>query len=129
MRKLLENDALPTAVLSCNNLMTIGALLELKAQKIQVPQDMSIIGFDDLELAPLLDPPLTVISRPTEEQGASAAELLIHQLRKDAQVAPKRIIMDVQLIQRSSCAPPSPRTEGGSRPPGSTFTSMKGLPS
>lgn len=119
MRVLLSGKQKPTAVFVCNNMMTIGALLQLKSHGIDIPTQMSVVGFDDLELAPLLNPPLTVISRPTVEQGKIAAQLLINHLNGRQKKRSQRVVMDVRLLERGSCAQP-PQTGSGSRPPGPT---------
>lgn len=125
MNALLELDEPPTAVLVCNNLMTIGALLAMKKKAIRIPKDISVIGFDEMEISLLLDPPLTVVSRPMEQQGKLAAEMLINGLVGVTTSTSKRVVMPVELIERGSCAPP-PQTGSGSRPPGSTSLFLSG---
>lgn len=124
MAQLLSAKTAPSAVLVCNNLMTIGALRELKKARIRIPSDMSVIGFDELELSLLLDPPLSVVSRPMEQQGKLAAEMLIKGLSGVTKKGSHRVVMAVEFIERGSCAPP-PRAGSGSRPPGSTSFRLK----
>ena len=125
MSHLLLGNEVPTAVFVCNNLMTIGALKECKKRGICIPSEMSVVGFDELELALLLDPPLTVVSRPMEQQGKLAAEMLIQGLSGVTKKGSHRVVMEVELIERGSCAPP-PRAGSGSRPPGSTSFRLQG---
>lgn len=106
MQGLLALSEVPTAVFCANNVMTIGALKALNEAGIAVPTQISIIGFDDLDLAPLLRAPLTVIDRASEEQGAIAARLLLKRLAGQGTSKPERIILPVSLIERSSCAEP-----------------------
>jgi LacI family transcriptional regulator len=101
----------PTAVFVANNLMTIGALNALHDLGVRVPDDISIVGFDDLALAGLLNPPLTVIRRPDIEQGAASARLLLARLEQDLDSAESlarshRITLPVQLVVRGSTAAP-----------------------
>lgn len=106
MRRLMQLADRPTAVFCANNSMTIGALKTLKDLKVAIGREISVIGFDDLDLGPLLDPPLTVIDRPSEEQGARAARLLLQRLSGTMDAAPKHIVLPTRLIVRASCAPP-----------------------
>ncbi len=103
--RLLALEAPPTAVFVANNLMCIGVLRALHDMRVDVPAEMSVVGFDDLQLAQLLSPPLTVIGRPMEEQGALAVRLLLNRL--DGRSAKRRgIVLDTQLVIRESCAAP-----------------------
>jgi LacI family transcriptional regulator len=106
MLRLLALPQPPTAVFCANNLMTVGALKALNSMRIRVPQDLSIIGFDDLDLAPLLWPPLTVIDRPTVEQGVLAARLLLARLAGQGDPEPQRVVLSTRLIERASCTIP-----------------------
>ncbi|MHB8293236.1 MAG: LacI family DNA-binding transcriptional regulator [Acidimicrobiales bacterium] len=106
MLRLLALPAPPTAVFSANNLMTVGALKVLHSMRVRVPQDLSLVGFDDLDLASLLRPPLTVIDRPAIDQGVLAARLLLARLVGSGDQGPQRVIMGTRLVERASCASP-----------------------
>jgi LacI family transcriptional regulator len=97
----------PTAVFIANNQMTLGALGWLREEGVAIPETLSVIGFDDHAFAELLDPPLTVVDRPMEEQGAEAMRLLLDQLDGGVLETPRRIVLPTNLVERSSCAPPS----------------------
>ena len=105
MIELIELDAPPTAVFTANNLMTIGALHALQERGVRVPSEISLIGFDDLDFADLINPPLTVIARDARLQGSLAMELMIANLNNGAGTPPQHSIVDVQLVERGSCAP------------------------
>jgi LacI family transcriptional regulator len=97
----------PTAVFVANNLMTTGALTALMEMGVRVPSDLSVVGFDDLPLAALLDPPLTVISRPDVDQGAAAARLLVERLGEagrpsSAPHPTQSLVLPVELVVRGS---------------------------
>lgn len=99
----------PTAVFVANNLMTTGALTALMEMGVRVPSDLSVVGFDDLPLAALLDPPLTVVSRPDVDQGAAAARLLVERLGEQGQPSPaahptQSLVLPVELVVRGSTA-------------------------
>lgn len=113
MLRLLALERPPTAVFSGNNLMTIGALCALDAMRVSIPRDLSLIGFDDLELAELLSPPLTVVDRPMEEQGALAMRLLLGRIESREPVAPQQIVLETQLRVRASTAPPTTQVGAG----------------
>jgi LacI family transcriptional regulator len=112
----------PTGVFVSNNLMTIGALRAVHEFGIRVPEQLSIVGFDDLELAPFLAPPLTVVDRPMEEQGVLAMRLLLGRLDGSYTDEPRRIVLDTRLVRRGSCGPCTssnrpltPSTQGAER--------------
>ena len=106
MSRLWRADPRPTAIFIANNLMTMGALKALRDLGVAIPSALSVVGFDDLPLAALLDPPLTVVDRPEFDQGAEAGRLLIERLKGDRESAPHRVVLPVQLIVRNSTAPP-----------------------
>ncbi len=103
MMGLLALKKRPTAVFVGNNLMTIGALKALKESKINVPDEMAVIGFDDHELSDLVNPPLTVISRDAHLQGALAMSTLLERIRDGYQFPPKQLKVDSNLVIRQSC--------------------------
>ena len=111
MKSLLDEQAPPTAVFSANNLMTIGALRLLMERRVAIPDEMSIMGFDDLELSELLSPPLTVIDRATFTLGWAAAELLRARLATPDREQ-QHLILPVELVVRGSTAAPAPRSSG-----------------
>lgn len=102
-RRLLELPEPPTAIFAVNNLMTIGVLEALREGGIEVPARISVVGFDDIPTAELLDPPLTVVEQPTYHVGARAAELLIRRLR-DPDAAVQEVVLSARLIVRGSTA-------------------------
>ncbi len=94
-----------TALFFFNDWMAGKVLKILRSQDIQVPEQLSVIGFDDSIYAELLDPPLTTIHNPFDKLGAMAAELLLEQAeRPDAE--PQTLVAPCRLIERQSCAPP-----------------------
>jgi LacI family transcriptional regulator len=102
--QLLDLPEPPTAIFSANNLMTIGVLAALRERGLSVPDEISLIGFDDLPTAELLQPPLTVVAQPTYQLGARAAELLLQRVRNpDAPV--QEIVLAPQLVLRASTGP------------------------
>ncbi len=101
--RLLGLPVAPTAIFSANNLMSIGALRALHDMGVRIPDELSLIGFDDLELAELLSPPLTVISRPAVEQGVLAMRLLRNRIEAKRSGRAQHIVLDTRLTVRGSC--------------------------
>jgi len=99
---LIKQQALPRALFVVNNLMTLGVLRATRRAGIKVPDDLAIIGFDDVPWAPFLDPPLTVVAQPTNEIGSTAAELLLDHLSGGPTETVRRVL-DPALIIRQSC--------------------------
>lgn len=102
-RELLDLAEPPTAIFSVNNLTTIGVLQALRERGVRMPEHMSLVGFDDIPTAELLDPPLTVIQQPTYQIGAHAAELLVRRLQEPT--APvEKVLLAGKLVVRGSTA-------------------------
>ena len=104
-QRLLSLRRPPTAVFVANNEMMAGALLAIRQQKrLKVPRNLSLIGFDDARWAQFADPPLTVVSQPTEAMGEKAAELLLRRIQ--GETAAKTIVFKPTLVVRRSTAAP-----------------------
>ena len=104
-RKLINHKSPPTAIFCGNDEMAMGAVHEIKAAGLRIPEDVSIMGFDDIRYAEVLDPPLTTIAQPAEEIG----ERTMHRLSRaiagrdigvDAEIVPHKLI-----VRRSTGAP------------------------
>lgn len=101
MEMILGMSEKPTAAFIMSDGMAIGALALLKTRKVRIPEEMAIVGFDDVSVASLLDPPLTTLAQKKYEMGARAAEVLIDSIRK--KTMPRiQTILDVELIVRNS---------------------------
>jgi LacI family transcriptional regulator len=92
----------PEAVFAASDLMAIGALRALRESGLRVPQDIAIIGFDDVPSAARSDPPLTTVRQPIQKTGAAAVEMLIN-LIESPQSGPFQVVLDTELIIRESC--------------------------
>jgi LacI family transcriptional regulator len=105
MRALLALPEVPTAVFVGSNLMTLGALQAIHQSKLSIPDDISVIGFDDMPWAISLNPPLTAVAQPAYQVGLTAARLLLERVRNtDRQ--PNRVVLETSLTVRSSCGAP-----------------------
>ena len=108
MAELLCGSILPTAVFADHSEVAIGALWALRRAGLRVPEDMSVIGIDDHEMAPVLD--LTTVAQDIRGQAVTAARLLMQLLDADGETPPTApIVLPTRLILRSSTAPPSGR--------------------
>ena len=101
-RALLSLPKCPTAVFCTNNLMTIGVLQELFSRDTQIPQQVAVVGFDDLEWAELVNPPLTVVVQRPYEIGRRAFETLLDLFNKPETRTQKDIRVPVELKIRFS---------------------------
>lgn len=99
--KLLSLRSPPTAIFSTNNLMSVGVLQEVRCRGLKVPEDVAIVGFDDLEWTELLSPPLTVVAQNPYEIGRRGLELLLAELR-ERKAVPEEIRIPVELKLRGS---------------------------
>lgn len=94
----------PTAFFVSNDLMTMGTLAALDAANLRIPQDVSLIGFDDLEWYPIFRPRITAVSQPATAMGETAARHLLERLRGRVD-GPRRFLLNTDLILRESAAP------------------------
>ena len=105
-RALLAQSPRPTAIFCANDLMAMGALGAAAEAALRVPEDLSVMGYDDQELARYTDPPLTTLVLPNYEMGRRAAALLIAMARGGAGAPGPTIRIDGPLVERASVAAP-----------------------
>ena len=102
-RKLLGLPEPPTAIFACNDMMALGAICAVHEAGLRVPDDVSVVGFDDITLASYSVPRLTTIAQPRHKMGFMAARMLIERIsNRDAPI--KRELLPTTLIVRDSCA-------------------------
>ncbi|WP_018152389.1 LacI family DNA-binding transcriptional regulator [Leeia oryzae] len=104
MQTLLARKDPPTAVFVCNDVMAIGAISAIHHAGLRVPDDISIVGFDDIELAAYTIPPLTTIAQPKAAIGTGTAELLLERLT-GSRTQTRQLILQPELVVRQSTAP------------------------
>src|SRR5690625_7473544 len=83
MEKLLAQDNVPTAVFASSDTMALGAIKAIRDAGLSVPKDISMVGFDDIELAQHITPALTTIRQNKELMGRRAADILINQMNQE----------------------------------------------
>ncbi|GAA0484968.1 LacI family DNA-binding transcriptional regulator [Salinibacillus aidingensis] len=99
MRKLLQTDEKPTAVFSVSDTLAIGALKEINAHELNVPEDIALVGFDKISFSNMTNPTLTTVSQPMYKMGCTAADMLIKKIHnKDVE----SVILDHELVIRES---------------------------
>jgi LacI family transcriptional regulator len=101
-RLLLERKDVPTAIFLASNLIALGALRAFAEDKINVPDDISIVSFDDQHYSPYLATPMTTIAQQRSEMGRVAVELLLDQLEHEGRHKPEVILLPTGLIPRQS---------------------------
>ena len=105
MRELLDQPDAPTAVFACNDLMAIGALRAIRSAGLNVPADVSIVGFDDIPLASEVVPPLTTVAQPVEEMARIAVGLLLSRISDKRDLTQtERHVLSPLLVERESTA-------------------------
>jgi len=103
-RQLLELPEPPTALFVCNDLMAVGALCAVHEVGLNVPADVSVIGFDDIPLASYTVPRLTTIAQPARDLGRVAVDLMVQRL-SDRESPARHERLPVTLLERDSCGP------------------------
>jgi len=106
-QQLLSLEQPPTAIFCSNDEMALGAMSALKQLGKKVPDDMSLVGFDNIVYAQYFDPPLTTIAQPMQEIGKRAMTMLVEILAGNPPVN-KDVILPFELVVRSSTTPPKP---------------------
>ena len=102
MNELIDLAQMPTAVFVASDLVAFGALVAIKQRGLQVPADVALVGFDDVQLAHYVDPPLTTVRLPAYALGYRAATLLT-QLIGGESIEKQEILLQTELVVRQSC--------------------------
>jgi DNA-binding LacI/PurR family transcriptional regulator len=97
----------PTAVTCYNDLVAVGVYRALGELGLRVPDDVSVVGFDDLPLAEYLHVPLTTVQMPKQRMGAIAAEMLIGHVEANEVVPSRKVLLEAALVVRASTCPPA----------------------
>jgi DNA-binding LacI/PurR family transcriptional regulator len=103
-RELLICEPGLTAIVAQNDRMAVGAIRAARTMSLRVPEDISVVGFDDMPLASYFDPPLTTVRQDTSAIGRACASMLIDVLDRPA-VAPWQVALATELVVRQSTAP------------------------
>ncbi|TCL61873.1 LacI family transcriptional regulator [Hydrogenispora ethanolica] len=106
MKQLLHQEQLPTAFFCANDTVAIGAMRAAREAGLRIPEDLSLVGIDDIEMAAYVTPALTTIRVPKEELGKFAAKILIDRI-EGGHTLPVRLDIPFELVVRESCAAPN----------------------
>jgi DNA-binding LacI/PurR family transcriptional regulator len=101
----------PTAIFAGNDLIALGVMIAIREAGLRCPEDVSVIGFDNLEWGEMTSPPLASVHQPGYQMGATAARLLLDRVSGDLQ-GPRHIVLETELRIRESVAPPPKATLG-----------------
>ena len=103
MRQLLERDPRPTAVFTVNNLVALGAIEAVRAAGLEVPDDIALVCFDDIEYASRLYPFLTAMEQPAQTFGTLSTQLLLERIEGRGPARPREVVLPGEFIVRKSC--------------------------
>ncbi len=112
-RELLRAGSLATALFCTNDVIAIGAMRAIYEAGLAIPDDISVVGFDDVPIAALLRVPLTTVAQPIQRMGAAAVELLTERIEGGPSVPARQVVLDAHLVVRQSTARPG--AKGGQR--------------
>src|SRR5262245_11330095 len=103
MQQLLTAQPRPTAVFAVNNLVALGAIEAVRAEGLEVPDDIALVCFDDIELASRLYPFLTVMMQPAETFGTLGTQLLLERIAGGGPPRSRVVLLAADFVIRRSC--------------------------
>ncbi|MEK4979249.1 LacI family DNA-binding transcriptional regulator [Bacillus sp. FSL K6-6540] len=106
-KAMLELAVRPTALFCCNDLLAVGALRAARELGLRVPEECSVVSFDDTILASVTDPPLTVIAQPIEQMGRMAVDLVVRGLSGKGDPARPIVLPPELIVRQSTTLPPA----------------------
>jgi LacI family transcriptional regulator len=101
-KKILELDVMPTAIFCANDLLALGVMRALLASKVRIPDQVSVLGYDNIEFAPSAAVPLSSIAQPSYQMGVTAADLLLNECEDGDNHEHQQIRFQPQLVERAS---------------------------
>lgn len=111
-QRLLASNARFTALFAFNDIAAIGAIRALREAGLRVPQDVSVVGFDDVQSAAFQNPGLTTVRQPLRTMGTLAAEAMVRRIKESVADPAKQILVDPELVVRESTSPPPAKKAG-----------------
>ena len=105
-QKLLKLPSPPTAIFACNDDMAFGAIVAAGQLGVNVPKQLSVAGFDDIQMASRTWPSLTTVNQPSSDMAGKAVELLFEEIEHRSQTPVAQLVFSAKLIVRESTAPP-----------------------
>ena len=104
-RRLVESGGDIDAIMAVNDMMAVGVIKYLNAMRIRIPQDINVIGFDNIPLCEIVEPSLTTIAQPIGLLGETAARIIVDSIAERGGAAPdarRQIVLETELIARGS---------------------------
>jgi len=101
-KKILELGVMPTAIFCANDLLALGVMRALLANKVRIPEQVSVLGYDNIEFAPSAAVPLSSIAQPSYQMGVTAADLLLNECEDGENHEHQQIRFQPQLVERAS---------------------------
>jgi LacI family transcriptional regulator len=101
-KKILELKVMPTAIFCANDLLALGVMRALLANKVRIPEQVSVLGYDNIEFAPSAAVPLSSIAQPSYQMGVTAADLLLNECEDGENHEHQQIRFQPQLVERAS---------------------------
>lgn len=101
-KEILNMKDRPTAIFACNNMMNLGCIKALYEENFKIPQDIALIGFDEIEILNVLEINISAVSRPTSEMGQVAMEILVDKIKNKEKIKAKRFIFAPKLNLKGS---------------------------
>jgi len=121
--RLWDDGLRPTAILAMSDVLASGVLRAARELGLRIPRDLSVVGFDDLELASRSNPPLTTVRQPIRQKGTESARILLHMIASPGLDRPEHRTLDTHLVVRSSSGPAPAR---GTERPGNRVRPVAG---
>lgn len=103
MKEILLMDSRPTAIFAGNDVIAYGAIKAIQDEGLRIPDDISIVGFDDDYLSRYLNPPLTTVTLPAAGLGSEAVRNLLGIIKKDNKAQNEKILLSTNFTIRDSC--------------------------
>jgi len=103
--ELLKLPERPTAVVAHNDLIAIGAMKAFMEAGLRIPNDISVVGFDDIAAASYVQPPLTTVAYPKRQMGRAGIEMLLERLSSEEKMPTGTLKLPVELVVRASTGP------------------------
>lgn len=104
-RRLLSLPNSPTAIMAANDLMAIGCIKGAQEMGLDVPGDVSVVGFDNLDLTNLCSPRLTTVNQPKYEMGTKSVELLLRRINNGKKAGGEKVVLHTEIVVRESVGP------------------------
>jgi LacI family transcriptional regulator len=101
-KKILELNEMPSAIFCANDLLALGVMRALLASKVRIPEQVSVLGYDNIEFAPSAAVPLSSIAQPSYQMGVTAADLLLNECEDGDSHEHQQIRFQPQLVERAS---------------------------